>query len=120
MASPRRSENGERPLSTRSPVSVPPASPRIAAAMRGSSTIDSRWDGTGRAPNSRTALSTASTAATSTSSSLGSRPTSMPPPILVSPSCSARALTDSQHDVPRPYAAMPALEATAPSPAESA
>ncbi len=102
MASPRRPPNGERPLSTRSPLRVPPAKPMTAAATRGSSTMARRWDGTGLAPNSRTALATASCAATSMSSSSGSRPTSMPPPILVSVPSSARALTDSQHEVARP------------------
>ena len=50
ICSPRRPAKGERPLSTRSPVSVPPARPTIVAASRGSSTMVRRCDGTGRRP----------------------------------------------------------------------
>ena len=48
----------------------------------------------------------------STSSSDGSRPTSMPDPIFVSSPSRASALTDNQHDVPRPHAETPVLVAT--------
>ena len=43
IASPTRSAKGERPLSTASPLSIPPTSPSTVAVIRGSSTRVSRW-----------------------------------------------------------------------------
>ena len=116
ICSPTRSAKGEVPFSTDSPFSVPATTPITVAAIRGSSTSVTVPLGGCPAPSMRVARSAASSAASSRSTSAGSRPTDTPCPEVVSPPSSASACTDRWQNVDRPVTAMPVEVATAAAP----